>query len=354
VAGITTREVLDRSIGESLDRLITMDMRGDEIGRVVYAAARALRGEPLSMAGGRFLLDKLPREGTTLFFTGFRIPPAGMPETDGLIGSAVLAYALYRARGALPVFVCEPEVVPALAAAVRATGLAVADSVARARALQNTAAIVTFSAGAADPDALAGALADEIVPVLCIAIERPGRNAQGQYHFSGGKNVSDAIARVDTLFVLLGERGVPSLAIGDFGNELGMGAIADVVKVQTPSGGNCGCGCGGGTACEIVADFTFACTVSDWGAYALAAAVSHLVADGAVLVGGDVYRRIIEANVAAGAVDGTSRLAIPHIDGVSDQFNARLLEQMRDVVAHANRPFLDNANRRFRAEAGAL
>jgi len=353
-AEFNSRSVLDHSIGENLDRLITVDMRGDEIGRIVYAAARALTSEPLSIAGARFLMDKLRPEGTALFITGFRIPPAGMPETDGLIGSAVLAFALVRARSALPVFVCEPEVVPALAAAIRATGLAVVDSVERARALPLTAAIVTFGTGEPDPEATAARLATEIDPGVCIAIERAGRNAQGEYHFAGGKNVSPFIASIDSLFVVLSERGAPTLAVGDFGNELGMGAIADVVKAETPAGGNCGCGCGGGTACEIAADLTVACTVSDWGAYALAAAISHLAADTSAFVTGDVYRRVIEANVAAGAVDGTSRLAIPHIDGVRDDFNTRLIEQLRDVVAYPNRPQMDNAMRQYRATRQAL
>src|SRR4029078_1695872 len=99
-----SRKVLDRSVGENLDRLITLDMRGDEICLVIYKAARALTSDPLSIAGARFLLDKVAPGGNALFITGFRIPPAGMPETDGLIGSAVLAFALVKARSAIPIF----------------------------------------------------------------------------------------------------------------------------------------------------------------------------------------------------------------------------------------------------------
>jgi hypothetical protein len=344
-----SKQVLDRSIGENLDRLITLDMRGDEICRVIYRAARALTSEPLSVAGARFLLDRLQPGGTALFITGFRIPPAGMPETDGLIGSAVLAFALVKARGAIPVFVCEPEVIAALAAAVRATGLAVVDSLEQARELPLTAAILSFAKDEQDSKARATQLATEIDAGVCVAIERAGRNARGEYHFAGGKNVTEAIASIDDLYIEASRRGVPTLAVGDFGNELGMGAIVDVVKTETPAGGHCGCGCGGGTACEIPADLTVACAVSDWGAYALSAAVSYLASDPSAFVTADVYRRVLEATIAVGAVDGTSRLAIPHIDGISDHFNARFVEQLRDVVAYPNRPSMQNALRAFRA-----
>lgn len=347
---LDTRRVLDLSVGENLDRLITMDMRGDEISRVIYRAARALSSEPLSIAGARLLTDNVPQGGTALFITGFRIPPSGVPETDGLIGSAVLAFALVKARGALPVFVVEPEVIPAMAATIRATGLAVVEDLALARNLPLTACILPFRKGEPDPAGLSKRLIAEIAPAACIAIERAGRNAQGEYHFAGGKNVSEAIANIDELFVAATAAGVPTVAVGDFGNELGMGAIVEVVKAETPAGGRCGCGCGGGTANEIPADVTVACAVSDWGAYALSAAVAYLAGDPAAYVGGDVYRRVIEANVAAGAIDGTSRLAIPHIDGISDSFNARMVEMLREVVYYPARPHMDGPLRAFRAE----
>ena len=346
---LDTKRVLDLSVGENLDRLITMDMRGDEIARVIYRAARALSHEPLSLAGARVLTRNVLAGQAVLFLTGFRIPPSGVPETDGLIGSAVLAFALVKAKGALPVFVVEPEVIPALAAGVRGTGLAVVEDLALARSLPLTACILPFRKGEADPVGLSTRLIADIAPAACIAIERAGRNALGEYHFAGGKNVTEGIANIDEVFIAATAAGVPTVAVGDFGNELGMGTIADVVKAETPAGGSCGCGCGGGTANEIPADVTLACAVSDWGAYALAAAVSYLAGDPAAYVGGDVYRRVIEATATAGAIDGTSRLAIPHIDGVSDIFNARMVEMLREVAYYPARPHMDGPLRAFRA-----
>ena len=42
--------------------------------------------------------------------------------------------------------------------------------------------------------------------------------------------------------------GVPSIAIGDLGNEIGMGTIAEHIKKYVPftAEGECQCGCGGG------------------------------------------------------------------------------------------------------------
>jgi len=321
--------VLDRCVGENLDQLALLDMRGDGVARALYAAARAGGEDPLSLRAARTLVAA---GGPALVLTGFRVPPWGVPETDGLIGTAVLAAALDRAAGTPVVCVAEPAVTGPLAAALRATGLAVAGEVGETSRLPHVATVLPYAG-----DDVA-ALADRLAPAVCVAIERPGRNDRGRYHMARGRDVTDWIAPVDDLWDELRRRGVPTVAIGDFGNELGMGAIADAVRRVTPAGAACGCGCGGGVAAASPADVTIACSVSDWGAYALSACVSHLARrDAGALVGGDGYRRVCEAAVAAGAIDGASTLAIPHIDGVDDRFNARLVEIMRDAVAYPDR-----------------
>ena len=330
------RELLDRCVGENLDQLTLMDMRGDGVGRALYTASRA-GGPPLSLTAARALAARLEEGGQVLMLTGFRVPPWGVPETDGLIGSAVLAAAFDRTPGTSIACVCEPEVADALSAAIHATGLGVSRQFDAASRLPHVVTVLGYPRREADAPAVAAAFADRLAPAVCVAVERPGRGAGGRYHFALGRDVSEWIAPVDDLYEEVRRRGALTVAIGDFGNELGMGAIADAVRRETPAGADCGCGCGGGTACEIEADVTFACSVSDWGAYAVAACLSHVRRDPGALVDGRVYRRVCEAAVAAGAIDGTSSLAIPHVDGIDEEYNGRLLETMRAVVAYPSR-----------------
>ena len=333
-----SRELLDRCVGENLDQLTLMDMRGDGVSRALYNAARGGSESPLSLSAARTLLSALPRGGTALLLTGFRVPPWGAPETDGLIGSAVLAAALDRVADASIVCVAEPEVTGALTAAMRAAGLAVTGQLGAASHLPHAATVLAYPGVEAVPAAAGQAYADRISPSVCAAVERPGRNEMGHYHFALGRDVSDWIAPVDDLYEEVRRRGIPTVAVGDFGNELGMGAIADAVRRETPAGADCGCGCGGGVACLSPADVTVACSVSDWGAYAIAACLSHLRRrDAGALVSEDVYRRICNAVVGAGAIDGSSNLAIPHVDGVDQDYNGRLVEMMRAVVSYPNR-----------------
>jgi hypothetical protein len=354
---VDMRAVLDRAVGENLDRLISLDMRGDQLIPAINQAARDRQGGPLTLAAAIAILGRV-RAGArgVVILTGFRIPPSGVPETDGIIGSAVVAYSLVRALGGIPIFVCEPEVHDALDAALRAVGLqtsvrATEEDLAEP-VLDGCALIAPFGLDA-DAEGCIETLERLAEIGACLAIERPGRNAQGYYHFAGGMRVEGFIAPVDDIFIALGGRGVPTIAIGDMGNELGMGVVSDALRSGVPSGADCGCGCGGGVACPIAASATIACTVSDWGAYALAAMICHLTDRPDGMVTRDVYERTVHASNFAGAIDGTSRLAIPHIDGIAFDFHKNFFDLIQGVVGYPNRPTMNNANRQFAARRAA-
>src|SRR5579862_3241513 len=179
------RELVDDSVGENLDRLITLDLRGEGISRMLAAAARETVGAPLALTAARRLREALAKEGTVLFLTGFPQPPSGLGETDGLIGTVVLARALERAFGASLVVVAEAEILPPLAAGLREAGLLVYETLDAPGG--HCAYLLPFPKDATADTA--AHLAAQISPSVCIAIERPGRNRVGQYHFALGRNV---------------------------------------------------------------------------------------------------------------------------------------------------------------------
>jgi D-glutamate cyclase len=300
------------------------------------------------------LLENVHSGNRVLMLTGF-MSPKPFPETDGLIGSAVLAAALERACGAVPVFVCESEVMVALSAALRGAGLNVLPDLESTVDMPHPTVVLPFPYEQQAAEAESARLATAIEPVVCVAIERPGANPKGQYHFAMGKNVSADIAPIDLLYRKVMDTGVPTLAVGDFGNELGMGAIIDTIRAETPAGGNCGCGCGAGTGCATPADVTVLASTSDWGAYAISACLAYLRKNLEVLVSAQVYGRIGDDAVRAGAIDGPTRYAVPWVDGIDDGFNAALLELMRGVVRYPAKPTAHSPIRLFhltRRQAG--
>ena len=94
------------------------------------------------------------------------------------------------------------------------------------------------------------------MPAAVISIEAPGANDVGVYHNAGGLDVSALEAKSVVLWEKLRALGVPSVAIGDLGNEIGMGKIADHIRSFVPftAHGECSCGCKGGILAASTAD----------------------------------------------------------------------------------------------------
>lgn len=117
------------------------------------------------------------------------------------------------------------------------------------------------------------------MPAAVVSIEAPGANDAGVYHNAGGMDVSVLEAKTDALWAKLRELGVPSVAIGDLGNEIGMGKIADHIRSFVPftAHGECSCGCKGGILAQSTADSIITATCSDWGCYGLMAALAYLL-----------------------------------------------------------------------------
>lgn len=233
--------------------------------------------------------------------TGFFVPGATPPaaETDGPAGAALLARAFVdaglRCRIATDT-ICAQACRIALDAA--GAGSVPVDTVA--------------PGGSADP-VIAAWRANGIDHAL--AIERCGPAADGIPRNMRGRDLSDYVAPLDRLFTAGPWR---RIAIGDGGNELGMGSVpAPLIAEHVPLGETVGC--------VVPADHLIAAGVSHWGAYGLLAALSVLRPawrDSLHLLDPALDAAIVSAMVADGpAVDGVTLARTLTIDG-------------RDMAAH--------------------
>lgn len=313
----------------SLDRLVTVEMRISDYSRGVpaklYDAARkAQGGRALSQAAAELILD-YARRGEPVFITTGAGDPVYLPsgETDGPPGVVALAAAISTATGAVPVLLTEAQFVDNLTATARAGGLALRDFDVAAK-VPNGAVVLPLSCGD-DAAAQAQAYMDQMKPSLVIAIEKTGPAADGKAYTASGSPVNEGYrAKAELLFAMARERQVPSLGIGDNGNEIGFGRIRDAVIAHKPRGEK--------LATTIETDVLFPANMSNWGAYATAAALAFLTGRTEVLHTADAERRLVEACVAANAVDGSTGRHILAVDGAPLEASMAVVTLMQAIV----------------------
>jgi hypothetical protein len=132
---------------------------------------------------------------------------------------------------------------------------------------------------------------EQLRPDAIISIERPGQAADGDYYNMRGESISENTACFDSF---MNQSDCPTIAIGDGGNEIGMGNVATALQDLNIVPAI--------TTCDelIVAD------VSNWGAYGIIAFLS--VWNQRDLLGEfvpiDIFRYISEL----GSVDGVTRV----------------------------------------------
>ncbi len=229
-------------------------------------------------------------KGTVLVATGFYV--AGYAETDGPAGTMVMARALL-ALGYHPVVLT--------------------DSFCKGFFEPEGIDVEYLPMQASDEDCLA--VAEKYRPVGMISIERCGKNIQDDYANMRGISIAENTAPVDRLFELTGPDAaegvcrIPSIGVGDGGNEIGMGNLSDIITKELAL-----------VPCRVKTDLLVTASVSNWGAYGIAAALQ-------LLTGKEVYSVIdgepvdkkteefIAMTVEVGSVDGVTHERVAHVDG---------------------------------------
>ncbi|ERH02465.1 MAG: hypothetical protein J07HN6_00499 [Halonotius sp. J07HN6] len=288
----------------AIDHQLTLDLGGRNT-RQLYAAARD--DEPLVAAAAQPLRAAAAAGESVVLTTGFPIPPSNQPETDGPLGTVVLAGALAD-LGAEPVVVTEPRVEPTITAVADALGIESPDIVS-----------VAPSASSATVSVL-----DSYDPGAVVAIEKPGPTADGSYRTAAGEAITSLVADSRSLFEAAHERGIPTVAVGDGGNEIGMGGVRSAVETHVDNGET--------IACVTPADALVVAAVSNWGAYGLVAALS-LETGRDLLHTGAVERALLDAAVEAGCVDGVTGESTASVDGIPGAIHVDIVGLLSDICA---------------------
>jgi hypothetical protein len=230
--------------------------------------------------------------GRVYILTGF--PVGDSFETDGPAG-AMAIYRLCQHLGSDPVILSDAQVVAMLRDDFNCHSLP--DST----------------------DDVASAAADALYrsqpPALLISIERPGSASDGCCYNMAG---SDITARCGGAEAYLVQANCPTIAIGDGGNELGMGNVLHSLSRLNirPAVSTC--------------DELVVADVSNWAAYALCAVTRWLT---------DPEHRSehhiqedLEYLVARGAIDGVTGEATPTEDSFPAEEGERLMQAVYDTL----------------------
>jgi hypothetical protein len=160
-----------------------------------------------------------------------------------------------------------------------------------------------------------------------ISIERCGRSADGAPRNMRGEDISAFTTPLDELFLAGPWQRV---AIGDGGNEIGMGSLpASLIGAHVAHGET--------IACATPADHLIVAGVSNWGAYGLMAALAVLRADWsgtiAKFLTAERDLAVTRAIVAkAGAVDGVTARNEPTVDGFGPEIHGALIDELRRIA----------------------
>jgi D-glutamate cyclase len=288
------------SLIDHIERLIQVD-----VGRNITALCEAARG---GLWGAGSALASAPAVKVGLI-TGFYVPLGSPPaaETDGPIGAALLAKG-FEAAGISSRLATDEPCRGACAAALSGAG----------------ASHVPVDSGAVE--ALVEGWRQAGI-THAISIERCGRSVDGTPRNMRGLDISSYTAPLDDLFTA---GPWVTIAIGDGGNEIGMGSLPRGLIAQHIEHGET-------IACVTRTRHLIVAGVSNWGAYALLAALAVLREDWRKQMLGCLEETldaaVLEEMVIRGpAVDGVSRVRAMTVDNLEITIHHKKLREIRALA----------------------
>ena len=153
-----------------------------------------------------------------------------------------------------------------------------------------------------------------------ISIERTGRAKDGNYYTMRALKMTDA-TELDTIYLDT----MPSkirVAIGDGGNEAGLGPVNENVRKYVRNG-------------EIIAscsmsDYVLISSVSTWGGYSLALALS-LLGNSRNVLSLDHEEKVTRKIMDLGICDGILRVPHMGVDGLEWEYTSRFIQDILNI-----------------------
>lgn len=261
----------------SIERIV-----GSEVGRCIQRMVNHTQGN-LFNAAGSVTEHPHPKVG---ILTGFWIPACSAPETDGPVGAALMAAGL-RANGVEVNVITDRYCSDVVSAACK-----VAD--------EKLPPISIYTSGS---------FSKSVEGLThCISIERAGPTAAGRVHNMSGDDITDTTPNLHDWYSM---GPWVKIAIGDGGNEVGMGSLPPEIISDVAHGNE--------IACTTPCDHLIVAGVSNWGAWGLLAAWQLLQPNWntGMALDADRAEAVLRSCVAAGAVDGVTKQRAITVDGIA-------------------------------------
>ena len=161
----------------------------------------------------------------------------------------------------------------------------------------------------------------EYNPKGMISIERCGLNTENKYANMRNIDISEHTAEIDLFFSNYYNK-IPTIGIGDGGNEIGMGNLEHIIKDNLNL-----------VPCKIKVDKLIISSVSNWGGYGLAAYLCLLTKNKEFFeTVEETIKNYIKYIISLGSVDGVTHENKEKVDGNDIDIELNIIRSLLKVI----------------------
>jgi hypothetical protein len=169
-----------------------------------------------------------------------------------------------------------------------------------------------------------------------ISIEKLGSNSRHVMHGATGLSRNGTRAHVDGLVTRMNKAGKLTVGIGDGGNEIGFGKIYETAREVVDHGKRCKCPCHEGIVSVTATRHLYPVSVSNWGAYAVAASLAALTGTFTVLHSSAKELQLLDIATRLDCRDGATGVARAWVDGIPGETSAAITQILRTLAERVN------------------